>query len=129
MYTQGRTCISVMQTKCLTATVIVRGRQGNREGEKPQWCTPKTADKSSANSCYCQQLQCSFPFQRNTHGILHKNVSHVLTLLQHNDWSACESSEGKRQQYLFRSVFMHSHNISKLYLCPSYRQEKLKQES
>lgn len=72
MYTQGRTCISVMQTKCLTATVIVRGRQGDREGEKSQWCTPKTAHRSSANSCYCQQLQCSFPFRRNTHGTLHK---------------------------------------------------------
>lgn len=41
------------------------GEEG--EGEKAQWCTPETAERSFGNACYCQQLLCSFPFQRKTH--------------------------------------------------------------
>lgn len=57
------------------------GRQGDeaeREGQKPQWSTPKTADGSFGNSCYCQQLQCPFSLQT-----ILRPVSQILTFLLH----------------------------------------------
>lgn len=66
------------KNKCTISSVTRRERQRDREGEKPQWCTPKTADRSFANSCYCQQLRCSFSLHRNPRSILHKLFHNFL---------------------------------------------------
>lgn len=57
-------------------SITGRERQGDREGEKPQWCTPETADRSFGSSCYCQQLKRSFSLHRNTHSVLLHELFH-----------------------------------------------------
>lgn len=82
MFTQGSTCLGSRVTHLLKGKQTERGRDRNLSDalQKQQ--------SSFGNACYCQQLQCFFPFQRKTHTktilhcMFHMSVHSQTQLLQ-----------------------------------------------